>query len=77
MAPKAGGGNPQLPLPGYAGYFVFENYTPSTDVGFTEPLNGGTEHALGSATASDVTTPRCASQPRPERWPSAHATAVC
>jgi hypothetical protein len=51
---SAGGGNPQLPLPGYAGYFVFENYTPSTDVGFTAPLNGGTEHALGSSTASDV-----------------------
>ncbi len=61
---SAGGGNPQLPLSryaGYAGYFVFENYTPSTDVGFTEPLKGGTEplkggteHALGSATVSDV-----------------------
>ncbi|MFL9916041.1 FecR family protein [Paraburkholderia fungorum] len=51
---SAGGGNPALQRAGYAGYFVFENYTPSTDWDFTAALNGGTEHAIGSAVSSDV-----------------------
>lgn len=50
---SAGGGNPQLQRDGYAGYFVFENYTPASDRGFTEALDGGKEHAVGNV-SSDV-----------------------
>ncbi|MBC7943824.1 MAG: hypothetical protein H7X91_00825, partial [Burkholderiales bacterium] len=45
---SAGGGNPALNRPGYAGYFVLENFTPEAD-----QLNGGTEHGLGGAITSD------------------------
>ena len=51
---SAGGGNPALQRDGYAGYFVFENYTPPSDQGFTAALDGGTEHAIGGAVSSDV-----------------------
>jgi hypothetical protein len=45
----AGGGNPALPRPGYAGYLVLENYDPANlaiNPGDT-PLNGGVEHVVG------------------------------
>ncbi|WP_181920042.1 FecR domain-containing protein [Paraburkholderia sp. BL6669N2] len=55
MSTSFGGGNPQINRPGYAGYFVLENYTPAVNnVDNAPSMPGGTEHALGGANTSDV-----------------------
>ncbi|MGF6851415.1 hypothetical protein [Paraburkholderia sp. CI3] len=50
MSASFGGGNPKLDRPGYAGYFVLENYTPAVDTVDGPSMPGGTEHALANTT---------------------------